>query len=839
MRKRRQEGQLKQSGYAGEDRKIIMEKKKIHMIGNTHIDPVWLWKKAEGMQEVKASFVSALERMKEFPEFRFTQSSISFLAWMKENCPETFEEIRQRVAEGRWEIVGGMWVEPDCDLPSGESMIRHFLYGQKFVRENFGKDVVTCYNVDSFGHGSNMPAICAGCGIKYYLMSRPDKKHVEVPPVFVWKSMDGSRVVAERTGGEYMAWTRPAIEWNLQESLEALDEYGYDRMAVFYGVGNHGGGPTIQNIRTVCELRQEREDLELDFSTIKAFFEKVETDRIPEIQREMGRIFFGCYSSDCEIKTLNRRAEWTLLKAEILSCMALRLGRKGYRYPQKRLAHAWKQMLFNQFHDVLAGTSIEPARNAACLEFGGAIAAARDMIDCAVQAIANGIDTRGDGFPLLLCNPVGADFEGVFAACVYVPRAQKKNLRVRDFSGKEIPCVESGYRNDAPESRKMILFEAKVPAYGYAVYRMIFEGPDIKMEDEAIRADQTALDNGILKVVFDDRTGAPASIVKNGRELLERGSCFAVYEDDRGAWGEHVFDGKECGSFSLIRSRVVEANAMRAVLRCFLEYGKSEMMVDYILEKGSDRLKVSMKLRNAEKQKLITWNIPTAAKAPAVYTETGFLAENKVNCDDTNIEHYQHRFAQIEDQSDGSGIAVINDCIYGFHQVKSEYRLILLRNSSFARGGRGYLEENLEGKFMNQGTYDYQFVLIPHEGMMPKKRLFVEADFLQMPVEYLGDSCHAGESWLCRNTALQMELDNMHASVIKQSEEDAGALVVRVFETEGCGGRAVLKDGAVWTAVNAGPWQIRTVKRVQDGFSECNMLERQEEDHGNQQCQND
>lgn len=475
----------------------------------------------------------------------------------------------------------------------------------------------------------------------------------------------------------------------------------------------------------------------------------------------------------------------------------------------------------------------------AWLEFGGAIAAARDMIDCAVQAIANGIDTRGDGFPLLLCNPVGADFEGVFAACVYVPRAQKKNLRVRDFSGKEIPCVESGYRNDAPESRKMILFEAKVPAYGYAVYRMIFEGPDIKMEDEAIRADQTALDNGILKVVFDDRTGAPASIVKNGRELLERGSCFAVYEDDRGAWGEHVFDGKECGSFSLIRSRVVEANAMRAVLRCFLEYGKSEMMVDYILEKGSDRLKVSMKLRNAEKQKLITWNIPTAAKAPAVYTETGFLAENKVNCDDTNIEHYQHRFAQIEDQSDGSGIAVINDCIYGFHQVKSEYRLILLRNSSFARGGRGYLEENLEGKFMNQGTYDYQFVLIPHEGMMPKKRLFVEADFLQMPVEYLGDSCHAGKSWLCRDTALQMELDNMHASVIKQSEEDAGALVVRVFETEGCGGRAVLKDGAVWTAVNAGPWQIRTVKRVQDGFSECNMLERQEEDHGNQQCQND
>lgn len=120
-----------------------MEKIRIHMIGNTHIDPVWLWEKAEGMQEVKSSFISALDRLDEFPEFYFTQSSIAFLQWMKDNCPEQFERIRQKVAEGRWNIVGGMWIEPDCDIPSGESMVRHFLYSKKFVKENFGKDVVT------------------------------------------------------------------------------------------------------------------------------------------------------------------------------------------------------------------------------------------------------------------------------------------------------------------------------------------------------------------------------------------------------------------------------------------------------------------------------------------------------------------------------------------------------------------------------------------------------------------------------------------------------------------------------------------------------------------------
>ena len=202
-----------------------MEKKKIHMIGNTHIDPVWLWEREEGMQEVKSSFLSALDRMDEFPDFIFTHSSISYLEWMKENCPEAFERIRQRVAEGRWEIVGGMWVEPDCNIPSGESLIRHFLYGKEFVEREFGKEVVAAYNVDSFGHGANLPAVCAGCGIRYYLMSRPGKSNLDVPPVFVWQSPSGASVLAERTGGEYMAWTRPALERNLAESLEAMLHY--------------------------------------------------------------------------------------------------------------------------------------------------------------------------------------------------------------------------------------------------------------------------------------------------------------------------------------------------------------------------------------------------------------------------------------------------------------------------------------------------------------------------------------------------------------------------------------------------------------------------------------
>ncbi len=802
-----------------------MEKTKIYMIGNTHIDPVWMWEKAEGMQEVKSTFISALDRIDEFPKFCFTQSSIAFLEWMKDNCPEQFERIRQRVEEGRWDIVGGMWVEPDCNLPSGESMVRHFLYSKKFVKENFGKDVLTTYNVDSFGHGGNMPAICSGCGIKYYLMSRPDKKHVEVPPVFRWEAMNGSSVITERTGGEYMAWTRPAIETNLKESLEALEEYQYDKMAVFYGVGNHGGGPTIDNIRTVKEMIKERTDLEMSFSTIDAFFETVSPDDLPTVKGEIGRIFFGCYSSDGEIKALNRRAEGAMLSAEALCTMASKLGVKHYRYPTEKIEYAWKSILFNQFHDVLAGTSIEPARNYACMEFGSAIAMAGTLKDCAVQAMANAVDTRGEGFPLLLFNPTGSDYRGLYAANVYVPRAEKKGLRLKDFKEREIPCVTSVYQNYAREARKVILFDAEVPAFGYSLYHYTTEEPDLEIQTSPMKATVLEMDNGYLHVRLDPETGGPSSMKLGERELLKEPVSYRIYKDDRGAWGESVLKEEKCGIFEVQGSRVLEVNYKRVIVRYILTYHQSEMMVDYILENHSDQLKINMKIRNGEKQKLISMNIPVAAGKPRVWNETGFLAENKVDYRDENTENYQHRFADIEDENEGNGLAVINNGIYAFMQKENEYRLILLRNSSFARGGRGELPDNLEGGFMNQSTFDFQISLLAHTESVNKKRLFEEADFMQMPVVCLADSLHPGEEVTRQKALVDFTMENVQVSCLKEAADGSGEMVLRFFETEGKDGRITVVQQDEEKEFTVAPYEIITIRKTRRGFQLCDMTE--------------
>lgn len=803
-----------------------MDKKRFFMIGYTHIDPVWLWNRAEGMQEVKSSFASALARMEEFPDFKFTQTSIAFLAWLKENCPEQFEKIKERVEEGRWEIAGGMWIEPDCNLPSGEALIRQFLYGKDFVQREFGREVTEGFNPDSFGHGSNLPAIFAGCGLRSNTVSRPAKNCVKLPCLFNWQAADGSRIPTERTGGEYMAWTRPTMEFNIKESAEGLSEIGYDKMAVFYGVGNHGGGPTIENIRALYELRTERGADTLDFAAMGDFYECIEEDKLPTVTGELGRIYFGCYSSDRGIKAGNRRAEWTLLKAEAIAMMASLLGVKSWSYPAKKLEEAWKRTLFCQFHDILAGTSIETARDAAVREFGASAAMAEEVIHNGVQAIANAIDTRGDGFPLLLVNPTSAEFDGVFEAEVYVPRAPKKPLRLRDPYGAETYACESWYHNSAPESRKTILFQAQVPAYGYAVYRVLGEGPNDESAPPAIKADLLSMDNGVIRLLLDEKTGLPSSLKKAGKEMLSPGAAVKIFYDDRGAWGETIFCGEEKGQFQVTRSRMIEDNALRAVLRVFLRDGETELRIDYIIEKDSDVLKMSLRLENTKKHRLIALCLPVAEKTPSVFTETAFLAEQKIDCKGENPEYYQHRFADLVKEN-GSGLAVLNDSVYGCMQIGNEYRLILARSAVHARGGGGPLEEDLDYAYMDQGVWDYECRLIPHEKAMPKMRLFQEADLLHMPVEYLGDSAHQGMRFESHGAALKTVTENAVVSCLKESLTEPGNFVLRVFETEGKGGSVRVWYQNDEYQILLSPWQIKTVKWTKEGFTECDLLERQ------------
>lgn len=211
------------------------------MIGNAHIDPVWLWQWQEGFHEVKASFRSALDRMNEYPDFTFVASSAAFYQWVEESDLAMFTEIQQRVKEGRWGIVGGWWVEPDCNIPAGESFVRHGLYAQRYFKEKFGVIARTGFNVDSFGHAGTLPQILKKSGIDYYVFLRPMPHERGLPSrLFWWQSDDGSRVLSFRIPFEYLSWGKD-VEIHARRCAEEMKE-PIDEFMCFYGVGNHGGG---------------------------------------------------------------------------------------------------------------------------------------------------------------------------------------------------------------------------------------------------------------------------------------------------------------------------------------------------------------------------------------------------------------------------------------------------------------------------------------------------------------------------------------------------------------------------------------------------------------------
>src|SRR6266545_2966908 len=444
----------------------------LHMIGNSHIDPVWLWRWPEGYQAVRATFWSVIERMREYPELRFTCDSVVQLAWVEESDPELFEEIRHRVAEGRWEIVGGWWVEPDCNLPCGESFARQGLYGQRWLRERFGRIATVGCNVDPFGHNATLPQILRSSGMDTYLFLRPGPHELRLPgPAFWWRSPDGSRVLAYRIPHEYQT-----VETGLDEHVRAaVAQFPPDwrELACLYGVGNHGGGPSRANLDSIRRMSEAEEPARLECSTARRFFDRLleRGEDLPVVAGELQHHAVGCYSAHAGVKRWNRRAENLLLAAEKWTAVAAVVA--GTPPATAELSHAWRQVLFNQFHDVLAGTSIEEAYEDARDQLGEAAAIAGRAGNRAVQAISRriGIEPVPGTTPVVVFNPhpwpVRADLEVEVEAGPSGPPA-----RMADERGRPVPVQTIQPSATVPGWRHRLVFPAELPPLGYRTYRL-------------------------------------------------------------------------------------------------------------------------------------------------------------------------------------------------------------------------------------------------------------------------------------------------------------------------------------------------------------------------------
>lgn len=470
------------------------------MIGNAHLDPVWLWRWQDGFSEILATYRSALDRLYEFPETKFTSACAVYYQWIEKMAPDMFAEIQEMVKQGRWEIVGGWFLQPDCNIPSGESFMRHTLISQRYFKEKFGVTATTGYNVDSFGHNAGIPKILRAGGMENYVFMRPSlTEQGRTESVFWWESDDGSRVAAFRIPIRYNLNATSVHQ--LEQIIDKANAENQDMMA-FYGVGNHGGGPTIRMLHSFNEMDRK----ELRYETVGAYFDKVRNDDLPTIQGELQHHARGCYSAESSIKKGNRKCEENLIAAERLCLMANRLT--GAKYPAKKLNKAWKNVLFNQFHDIMGGCCVRTAYQDASYLHGEAMSITEQEINVAMQNIAWHIDTlQGETLPSykydLHNKGQWAIWEHeVLGTPVVVfnihPWPVRQTVQVyayaskmTDDKGKEIPFqLVRGEHTDGADKMNSA-FIAEVPAMGYRVYRLFTEKESTERFQSELKAAET------------------------------------------------------------------------------------------------------------------------------------------------------------------------------------------------------------------------------------------------------------------------------------------------------------------------------------------------------------
>ncbi len=410
-----------------------MPKITVHMIGQAHLDPVWLWRWTEGRAEALGTSQSAVDRLAEYPDFHFTRGESQVYAWIEAENPALFAQIKQAIAAGRWHVVNGMVIQPDMNLPAGESFVRQVLLGKRYMRAHLGVEPTVAYCVDSFGHAGTLPQILRRCGFDAYVFMRPGPHEKELPAsVFWWQAPDGSRILTFRIAGAYTTWEVDQEQHILQAVAAKPPEL--DATMCFFGVGNHGGGPTkaqIENVLALAEKYHTHADAapDADAPTLTPTPAPIlrsasagPTPFLPPSARRQTRC--RSWPTSCSfmpsaaIPSTARsrpRTGWpktVCWRPSGLAVMAALWA--GKPVPHARLDELWHILAFNQFHDTLGGSSIKVAEDDAIAELTGLAATAATLADDAARAVANRIDTGGPGATVVLFNPAAA------AASTYV-----------------------------------------------------------------------------------------------------------------------------------------------------------------------------------------------------------------------------------------------------------------------------------------------------------------------------------------------------------------------------------------------------------------------------------
>ena len=789
----------------------MLQQATFHETGNSHIDAAWLWPWTETVDVVKRTFSTALQLMNEYPNYTYTQSAAQYNEWMAEKYPAMNDEIKSRIKEGRWEVVGGMWVEPDLNMPDGESTARSILIGKRWYEQNYGVDVRIGWNPDSFGYNWQLPQIYKKSGIDYFVTQKMSWNDTNQLPLklFWWESPDGSKVLTYFPHGYGNRTLDPV---RLSEDLKQTRQYapGMTEMMDLYGVGDHGGGPTRAMLdQGMHWMEPGKITPKMQFGTAGPYFSTVEKEIDPQSRTwnyqsiaegyqdpttpPQGQIAIPTWKDELYLefhrgvfttqaaqkRNMRNSSEWALNAEKYASLAWL----DGDAYPGSELTEAWKKITFNQFHDLAAGSGIGVIYKDAQRDYDQVHWATDEISAKALSTIAAHIDTgTGAGVPVFVFNPLGWQRSGVVPISVQMPKPAS-SVSVLDSDGHVLPSEVLS--NDSSTNTFHLLIDAdNVPSIGYEVLHVV---PGQRTFTSDLQVDGTTLENGKLKVVIDPKTGCITSLYDRvaSFETLAAGACgneLQAFKDtpkQYDAWNidPGTLDETPARITQADSVQVLEKGPMRAVVRIARTWQNSKFVQDIILYANSDQVDVVNDFDWHETHVLLKVAFPLAASSPFATYEIPFGTIQRPTTRNNSWEKARFevpalRWADLG--NDTQGFSLINNSKYGYDGVGNLLRLTLLRSPVSP-------DPNAD-----RGRQQFSYSLYPHAGNW-KQALTVRRGYdFNYPLTAMQVEAHPG-MMPARHSFVAVAAENVTLTAVKKAE-DSNALIFHMYEWAGKAG---------------------------------------------------
>ena len=714
------------------------ERKRVHLICNAHLDPAWLWPWEEGLAEAVATFRVACDFCERVPGFVFCHNEAVLYKWVEDHDPELFERIRRFVRAGRWHVAGGSYLQPDLNMPSGESHIRHFLYGKNYFLDRFGVEPTTAYNFDSFGQPEGYVQILVGCGFDSYVFCRPDRSSMTLPVgPFRWRDRSGKEVIARRSADWYLTNQRAyecLTRW--------LPHYASEpETMILWGIGNHGGGPSREDLEQIERFAREHPEYDLVHSTPEAFFRQALHRRpsLPIVAGEMQNTFPGCYSSMSRIKRAHRACENLAAVTERLCALAWWTGRADW--PEADLNAAWRDLLFGEFHDILPGSAIPMVERDSLALFGHCSEILRRTRARIFATLLRREPRAPEGVtPIFVWNPHGfpascdMEFELMSTNVGGVP-AGAAEVTVRDAEGAVVPSQK--VQPAAPcagDWRLRLAVPVRLRPFElrrFEVHWKRREQPKPWSTPE-LTGRFIDLACSTIRVTLDARTGLVASAgLASGRAMLARGALApVVWPDLDHAWncGDPDINarrpdpnmtgapwGRPSGRFRLATEeetaaiisapdssgrhrrmeriapiRIIEQGPVQTVVEAVFVLERSTIVRRYVFSEAQPWLEVCDRIFWNERDAVLKIAFPLAFRADATIAEAPYSAVRRLPSRE-HVEHVQQRWvaAVSESPSESAGasqayVALLNDGVHSYSFYRNTLYLTLLRAPAYS-----------------------------------------------------------------------------------------------------------------------------------------------------------